>query len=67
MSGILFFIFPSCEPLNSVLNKQHNKQTHWYHLGANPQTLKSTALALCYSAAEYALSRMGKVDTCGED
>ena len=37
-----------------MLKKQHTEQTHWYHWGANPQTLKATALALCYSAAEYA-------------
>ena len=36
---------------NNILSKLTG--TTW---GANPQTLKSTALALCYSAAEYACS-----------
>ena len=36
---------------NNILSKLTGRPTTW---GANPQTVKSTALALCYSAAEYA-------------
>ena len=33
--------------------KQLADEASWFHLGASANTLQSSALALCYSAAEY--------------